>query len=150
MNYQNTLEFARQADQQDPLAHFRERFLIPQVNGKDAVYFTGNSLGLQPKTVRSYILQELDDWAEFGVEGHFHAKNPWFSYHEIFPEKVSKIVGALPEEVVVMNQLTVNLHLLMVSFTDQRHNASRSFAKPKHFLPISMHWKHNLNSTAIL
>ncbi|RZS67069.1 kynureninase [Pseudobacter ginsenosidimutans] len=116
MNYQNTLEFAQQADQQDPLRSFRERFLIPQVNGKDAIYFTGNSLGLQPKTVRSYVQQELDDWAEYGVEGHFHAKNPWFSYHEIFPEKVSKIVGALPEEVVVMNQLTVNLHLLMVSF----------------------------------
>ncbi|WP_127132467.1 kynureninase [Pseudoflavitalea rhizosphaerae] len=116
MNYQNTLEFAQQADQQDPLRSFRERFLIPQVNGKDAIYFTGNSLGLQPKTVRSYIQQELDDWATYGVEGHFHAKNPWFSYHEIFPEKVSKIVGALPEEVVVMNQLTVNLHLLMVSF----------------------------------
>ena len=116
MNYQNTLEFAQQADQQDPLRSFRERFLIPQVNGKDTIYFTGNSLGLQPKTVRSYIQQELDDWAAYGVEGHFHAKNPWFSYHEIFPEKVSKIVGALPEEVVVMNQLTVNLHLLMVSF----------------------------------
>ncbi len=116
MNYQNTLEFAQQADQQDPLRHFRERFLIPKVNGKDTIYFTGNSLGLQPKTVRSYVQQELDDWAEYGVEGHFHAKNPWFSYHEIFPEKVSRIVGALPEEVVVMNQLTVNLHLLMVSF----------------------------------
>ena len=116
MTYQNTLEFAKQADQQDPLAQFRERFLIPQMNGKDTVYFTGNSLGLQPKTTRAYIQQELDDWAAYGVEGHFHAKNPWFSYHEIFPEKVSKIVGALPEEVVVMNQLTVNLHLLMVSF----------------------------------
>lgn len=116
MTYQNTLEFAKQADQQDPLAQFRERFLIPQMNGKDSVYFTGNSLGLQPKTTRAYIQQELDDWAAYGVEGHFHAKNPWFSYHEIFPEKVSKIVGALPEEVVVMNQLTVNLHLLMVSF----------------------------------
>jgi kynureninase len=116
MNYQNTLEFAQQADQQDELKHFRERFLVPKVNGKDTIYFTGNSLGLQPKTVRSYVQQELDDWAEYGVEGHFHAKNPWFSYHEIFPEKVSKIVGALPEEVVVMNQLTVNLHLLMVSF----------------------------------
>lgn len=116
MNYQNTLEFAQQADQQDELKHFREKFLIPKVNGKETIYFTGNSLGLQPKTVRAYVQQELDDWAEYGVEGHFHAKNPWFSYHEIFPEKVSRIVGALPEEVVVMNQLTVNLHLLMVSF----------------------------------
>jgi kynureninase len=116
MNYQNTLEFAQQADQQDPLRHFREKFHIPKVNDKETIYFTGNSLGLQPKTVRSYVQQELDDWAEYGVEGHFHAKSPWFSYHEIFPEKMCKIVGALPEEVVVMNQLTVNLHLLMVSF----------------------------------
>ena len=116
MNYQNTLEFAQQADQQDALREFRSRFFIPQVNGKDSIYFTGNSLGLQPKTVQSYIQQELNDWAQYGVEGHFHAKNPWFSYHEIFPALVSKIVGALPEEVVVMNQLTVNLHLLMVSF----------------------------------
>lgn len=116
MNYQNTLEFAKQADQQDPLRKFRERFLIPKVNGKPSIYFTGNSLGLQPKSTKDYVQQELDDWAEFGVEGHFHAKNPWFSYHEIFPQQVSKIVGALPEEVVVMNQLTVNLHLLMVSF----------------------------------
>ncbi|MBO9632101.1 MAG: kynureninase [Chitinophagaceae bacterium] len=116
MNYQNTLEFAQEADLQDPLRNFRERFLIPKVNGKESIYFTGNSLGLQPKTTKDYVLQELNDWAEFGVEGHFHAKNPWFSYHEIFPQQVSKIVGALPEEVVVMNQLTVNLHLLMVSF----------------------------------
>lgn len=123
MNYQNTLEFAKQADQQDPLRSFRERFLIPKVNGKESIYFTGNSLGLQPKTTKDYVQQELNDWAEFGVEGHFHAKHPWFSYHEIFPQQVSKIVGALPEEVVVMNQLTVNLHLLMVSFF--RPNAQR-------------------------
>lgn len=133
MNYQNTLEFARQADQQDPLAHFRERFLIPQLNGKDTVYFTGNSLGLQPKATRAYIQQELDDWAAYGVEGHFHAKNPWFSYHEIFPEKVSRIVGALPEEVVVMNQLTVNLHLLMVSFYRPTKQRFRIICEAKAF-----------------
>lgn len=124
MNYKNSLEFAQEADRQDPLRSFRDRFLIPKVNGKETIYFTGNSLGLQPKSTKDYIQQELNDWAEFGVEGHFHAKNPWFSYHEIFPRQVSKIVGALPEEVVVMNQLTVNLHLLMVSFyrpTAQRY-----------------------------
>ena len=78
--------------------------------------FRSNSLGLQPKSVKDYILQELDDWARLGVEGHFHAHNPWVSYHEIFPQKLSKIIGALPHEIVVMNQLTVNLHLLMISF----------------------------------
>lgn len=113
---QNTLLYAQQSDIQDPLKHFRDRFYIPQINGKDSIYFTGNSLGLQPKATRSYVNAELDDWAALGVEGHLHAKNPWLSYHEIFPELLSKIVGCLPSEVVVMNQLTVNLHLLMVSF----------------------------------
>ncbi len=113
---ENTLEFAKQLDQADALKKYRDRFYIPIINGRECIYFTGNSLGLQPKTTQDYVLTELEDWANFGVEGHFHAKNPWFSYHELFPEKVSKIVGALPEEVVVMNQLTVNLHLLMTSF----------------------------------
>jgi kynureninase len=116
MNYSNTLEFAQQLDQQDPLSHFRERFYIPMINGKESIYFTGNSLGLQPKTTQDYVLNELEDWANYGVEGHFHARKPWYSYHELFPELIGPIVGALPEEVVVMNQLTVNLHLLMVSF----------------------------------
>ncbi len=113
---QNTLQYAQSLDQQDTLKHFRDRFYIPQINGKDCIYFTGNSLGLQPKTTRSYVNAELDDWAALGVEGHLHAKNPWLSYHEIFPERLSKILGCLPSEVVAMNQLTVNLHLLMVSF----------------------------------
>ncbi len=124
MSYQNSLEFARQSDIKDPLKHFREKFFIPQHEGRDCVYFTGNSLGLQPKTTTQYVQQELDDWAKLGVEGHFQAKNPWMPYHEIFPKQLSKIVGCLPHEVVVMNQLTVNLHLLMVSFyrpTKQRY-----------------------------
>ena len=124
MNFENTLAFAKSLDAKDILKHFRDRFFIPQHNRKDTIYFTGNSLGLQPKTVKEYINQELDDWARLGVEGHFQAKNPWISYHEIFPKQLSKIVGCLPEEVVVMNQLTVNLHLLMVSFyrpTKQRY-----------------------------
>jgi kynureninase len=116
MQFENTLEFAKKSDEQDSLKHFRGKFFIPQHDGKDSIYFTGNSLGLQPKSVKEYVNQELDDWARLGVEGHFHAKNPWLSYHEIFPKQLSKIVGCLPEEVVVMNQLTVNLHLLMVSF----------------------------------
>lgn len=116
MKFENTLDFARQLDQEDPLKHFRNRFYIPQYNGKDKIYFTGNSLGLQPKTAREYILQEMDDWAVLGGEGHLEAKRPWLPYHEIFPQQLSKIIGCLPEEIVVMNSLTVNLHLLMVSF----------------------------------
>ncbi len=116
MTFENTIAFAKQLDAKDELKNFREKFFIPQHNGKDCIYLTGNSLGLQPKSVKDYIQQELDDWAKLGVEGHFHAKNPWFPYHEIFPQQLSKIVGSLPHEVVVMNQLTVNLHLLMVTF----------------------------------
>lgn len=116
MHFENNLEFAKQLDQQDPLSHFREKFFIPSMHGREVIYFTGNSLGLQPRSTKQYVNQELDDWAAMGVEGHFHAKNPWFPYHEIFPAQLSKIVGCLPEEVVVMNQLTVNVHLLMVTF----------------------------------
>lgn len=123
-DYINSLEFAKQLDQKDILNSYRDKFYFPQHNGQDVVYFTGNSLGLQPKATKSYLQQELDDWAKFGVEGHFLAKNPWMSYHEILINKTAKIVGALPSEVVMMNQLTVNLHLLMVSFyrpTKQRY-----------------------------
>src|SRR5687767_3019747 len=116
MNYQNTRAFAQQLDNADKLKSFRSRFHFPQHEGKEVVYFTGNSLGLQPKTTQSYIQQELNDWAKFGVEGHFLSKNPWMPYHEFLTPKMAKLVGALPEETVMMNQLTVNLHLLMVSF----------------------------------
>lgn len=96
---------------------FRERFHIPHTHsGGDAIYFTGNSLGLQPKTARGYVDQELDDWARLAVEGHIHAKNPWLPYHEFVTEPLARVVGAKPIEVVAMNSLTVNLHLLMVSF----------------------------------
>lgn len=124
MRFQNTLDVAKRLDDEDVLKEFREQFFIPQHHGRDCIYFTGNSLGLQPKTTGAYIQQELDDWAMLGVEGHFQAKNPWMPYHEIFPRQLSAIVGALPDEIVVMNQLTVNLHLLMVTFyrpTAQRY-----------------------------
>lgn len=120
----NSLEFAKQLDEQDALKSYRNKFHIPQHEGRDMVYFTGNSLGLQPKTTKDYLNQELQDWATYGVEGHFLAKNPWISYHELLTDKTAEIVGALPSEVVTMNQLTVNLHLLMVSFyrpTKQRY-----------------------------
>lgn len=117
MTYQNTLAYAQQQDTEDKLSYLREQFHIPKdKNGNDWLYFTGNSLGLQPKNTQKYIQQELDDWANFGVEGHFKAKNPWLSYHEFLTESMAKIVGAKPLEVVVMNTLTTNLHLLMVSF----------------------------------
>jgi kynureninase len=116
MSFENNLDFAKQLDEKDELKSFRSKFFIPQHEGKDTVYFTGNSLGLQPKSTLAYIQQELNDWALFGVEGHFHAKNPWLSYHEIFPKLLAPIVGAMEDELVVMNQLTINLHLLMVSF----------------------------------
>ena len=116
IDFLNTLSFARQQDLYDPLRSFRDRFYIPLVHGKECIYFTGNSLGLQPKTTQDYVLNELEDWASFGVEGHFHARNPWMPYHEIFPRQLSAIVGCQENEVVVMNQLTVNLHLLMVTF----------------------------------
>jgi kynureninase len=115
-NFENTRSFADQLDEQDELKHFRDQFYIPIINGREAVYLTGNSLGLQPKTTQDAVVNELEDWANFGVEGHFHARQPWFSYHEMFPQYLSPVVGALPEEIVVMNQLTVNLHLLMTSF----------------------------------
>ena len=116
MNFENTIAFAKGLDENDPLQHFRDHFYIPIVNGRESIYFTGNSLGLQPRTTQEYILNELEDWANFGVEGHFHAAYPWFSYHELFPKLLSRIIGALPEEIVVMNQLTVNLHILLTSF----------------------------------
>lgn len=115
--YQNNLAYAQEQDKQDELAHLRNEFHIPKdKNGKDWLYFTGNSLGLQPKNTQKYIQQELDDWANYGVEGHFEAKNPWLSYHELLTENMAKIIGGKPLEVVVMNTLTTNLHLLMASF----------------------------------
>ena len=115
--YQNNLTFAKEQDKMDPLAFLRNQFHIPKdKDGNDWLYFTGNSLGLQPKETKAYINQELEDWASLGVEGHFKAKNPWLNYHELLTDKMAKIVGAKPIEVVVMNTLTTNLHLLMVSF----------------------------------
>lgn len=109
-------EFAAGMDRSDPLSYFRERFLFPEVSQPGAIYLTGNSLGLQPKTARSYIVEELDDWARLAVEGHIHARHPWLPYHEFVAEPLARLVGAKPVEVVAMNSLTVNLHLLMVSF----------------------------------
>lgn len=115
-SFEASLAWAQEQDQTDILFPFRERFLFPQHNGQDVRYFCGNSLGLQPKSVSYLMQQELEDWAKYGVEGHFEARNPWFSYHHLFSERLAKIVGTSKDEVVATNTLTVNLHLLMISF----------------------------------
>jgi kynureninase len=116
MKFENSLQFARKSDKQDVLRSFRSLFHIPKIKGKTSIYFTGNSLGLQPKATKEFLLQELNDWAKLGVEGHVHSRRPWLYYHRFSKKSLAKIVGAKPEEVVAMNQLTVNLHFLMVSF----------------------------------
>ncbi len=116
MHYEFSEDFATSQDQYDSLSLYRNRFHFPLINGKKAVYLTGNSLGLQPDKAEQYILQELEDWKRYGVEGHFQAKNPWFSYHEPFAQLLAPLVGAKPSEVVAMGSLTNNLHVLMVSF----------------------------------
>ncbi len=125
MIYQDGSGFAADMDKKDPLAKYRSQFHIPKTaEDKESIYLCGNSLGLQPASVESAVLQELEDWKKLGVEGHFHGKNPWLPYHEFLTKQAAHIVGALPSEVVVMNSLTVNLHFLMVSFyrpTKERH-----------------------------
>ncbi|WP_295180654.1 kynureninase [uncultured Christiangramia sp.] len=116
MKFENSLEFAQRLDKEDELANYRNEFIFPKIKGKDAIYFVGNSLGLQPRSAKKYVDDIMQDWAELGVEGHFRAEKPWWDYHEKFAGKLAKVVGANPSEVTVMNTLTVNLHLLMVSF----------------------------------
>ncbi len=121
--YENNLTFAIKKDKQDPLSGFRNKFLMPTNNqGEELIYLCGNSLGLQPKKTSDYIQQELIDWAKFGVQGHTDAKHPWLPYHEFLTNSMAKIVGAKPIEVVIMNSLTTNLHLMMISFYQPSKN----------------------------
>jgi kynureninase len=123
--YQPDEEFARQLDAADPLRHFRDEFHLPRrPDGAPLIYFCGHSLGLQPKRTRALIEQELDDWANLGVEAHFRGKNPWYSAHEQFREIGARLVGARPGEVVMMNSLTVNLHLMLATFYRPRPDCS--------------------------
>jgi kynureninase len=116
-NYKSGLDFALEQDQKDELASYRNQFHFPKdKNGRDCIYMTGNSLGLQPKSTKDYVNAVMEDWANLAVEGHFNGKNPWLSYQEGLAESMAKIVGAKPIEVVVMNTLTANLHFLMASF----------------------------------
>lgn len=128
-----SLSYAQQQDQKDPLRAFRDRFHIPVIDGIKTLYFTGNSLGLQPTNAATYLQEELEDWKNYGVEGHFHAKRPWMPYHEFFSESLSRIVGAKPEEVVVMGSLTNNLHLLMVSFFRPEGKRTKILCEAKAF-----------------
>ncbi|HEY5825622.1 MAG TPA: kynureninase [Cyclobacteriaceae bacterium] len=124
MKFEPSLSFARSMDRKDPFKNFRSKFLIPKINGKQSIYLIGNSLGLQPKTTKKFINEELADWANLGGEGHEHSRRPWLYYHKFSKKVLSEIVGAKPSEVVAMNQLTINLHLMMVSFyrpTSQRY-----------------------------
>lgn len=133
MSHQNTLEYAREMDVKDPLRKFRDAFHFPNFHEKEVVYLTGNSLGLQPKSTGAYIQEELDAWAKYGVEGHFMADKPWFSYHEFLTEKAAKVVGAKPEEVVITHSLTTNLHLLMVSFYQPKGTRTKIICEAKAF-----------------
>lgn len=124
MNFINTFQYAKKLDSQDMLRHLRNQFFIPTTDGKNNIYFAGNSLGLQPKSTKKFLTEELYDWAHLGVEGHLNSRRPWLYYHKFTKKALSKLVGAKPHEVVAMNQLTVNLHLMMVSFynpTPQRY-----------------------------
>ena len=131
--FENTIEFAKNLDIDDPLKDFREKFLIPSINGKEQVYFLGNSLGLQSKNIKEEINKILDQWAGFGVEGFFIGKDRWLDYHDQLTKPLSGIVGAKPDEITVMNQLTVNLHLMMVSFYQPKGKRNKILFEAKAF-----------------
>lgn len=133
MEFKNTLQFAQSLDAQDDLSTYRDEFIFPTINGKEVIYFTGNSLGLQPKRTKSFVDEVMKDWAELAVEGHFYAEKPWWDYHERLAEPLAKVVGALPEEISVMNTLTVNLHLLMVSFYNPTQKRFKILCEEKAF-----------------
>ncbi|MCH7886046.1 MAG: kynureninase, partial [Planctomycetes bacterium] len=145
--FQPDEDFARQCDAEDPLRGYRDRFCIPRrADGSEVIYLAGNSLGLEPKGVRAAIEQELADWADMGVDAHFNGKTPWYSYHQVFRESGARLVGALPGEVVMMNSLTVNLHLMMVTFyqpTPQRYKVLMdSPAFPSDTYAVKTHLRH--------
>jgi kynureninase len=116
MNFETSLAFARNLDRKDALRSFRNKFFLPKIKGKAAIYLAGNSLGLQPKNTEAYLKQELKDWADLGVEGHMHAKRPWLYYHHLYKKGLASLTGSHETEVVAMSQLTINLHLLLTSF----------------------------------
>lgn len=155
MQFRNTLAFAKAMDQKDPLSDYKEAFHFPKIAGKNVLYFTGNSLGLQPKRTQNYVDEVMADWRELAVEGHFQAQKPWWDYHERLAQPLAKIVGAKTEEVSVMNTLTVNLHLLMVSFyrpTTKRFKIlceEKAFPSDQYMLHSQVRF-HGLNPKEVL
>ncbi len=133
MNFENTLEFAQKLDEDDPLKKFRDKFYIPILHGKESIYLCGNSLGLQPKTTQDMVLNELEDWANFGKDARMHGRKPWIMFHDLLPKRLAPIVGGMPEEIVVMNQLTANLHLMLASFYRPTENRYKIIYEEKAF-----------------
>ena len=133
MQFQNTQAFAQQLDAADPLSRFRSQFLFPQHNGKEAIYFLGNSLGLQPKRTAEDISYVMQQWQGLGVESWFKGEQPWLQYHDKLTGPLAAIVGALPSEVVVMNSLTVNLHLMLASFYQPQGKRNKIICEAKAF-----------------
>ena len=131
--FDSSLSFARQLDKNDPLAKFRSKFIIPTHENSEAIYFLGNSLGLQPKSTKQYINNILDQWAQYGVEAFFLSDDPWLQYHDKLIKPLANIVGALPHEIVVMNQLTVNLHLMLASFYQPNSKRNKIICEAKAF-----------------
>src|SRR6267142_2186645 len=117
MHFSADEKLAKRLDAEDPLRSFRQKFHLPLgKDGKPLIYFAGNSLGLMPKTARAIVEEELDNWAKLGVDAHHATGTPWYSYHEVLREPMARLVGAKPHEVICMNSLTVNLHLMMATF----------------------------------
>src|SRR5215212_9143836 len=133
MHLDNSTTFSKSLDEEDPLKRFRTEFIIPSKDDKELIYFLGNSLGLQPKRTPLYIMQILDQWNHYGVEAFFMGEQPWIDYHDQLTQPLSKIVGALPQEIVVMNQLTVNLHLLLISFYNPSGKRNKIICESKAF-----------------
>jgi kynureninase len=133
MQFEKSLSFAQHLDEVDPLKDFRRRFIIPSINGKEQIYFLGNSLGLQSKSTKEEIHKILEQWADYGVEAFFMGSQPWLDYHDLLTKPLSEIVGALPHEITVMNQLTVNLHLMLVSFYQPQGKRNKILCESKAF-----------------
>ena len=133
IHFENTLSFARQLDANDPLKNFRKEFIIPEHNGKQQIYFLGNSLGLQPKRAKDYLQKVLDGWSALGVEAFFLGDEPWLNYHDTLAKPLSKLVGAGAHEVVIMSQLTINLHLMLVSFYNPQGKRNKILCEAKAF-----------------
>jgi kynureninase len=155
MTYEYSEAFAQKMDQEDPLCSYREHFLFPKINGVEAIYFCGNSLGLQPKSVTNYLKKELGNWAEMAVDGHFDGEDAWLYVRQKSKPALAEILGAQSHEVVAMNNLTVNLHLLMVSFyrpTNDRFKIiieAGAFPSDQYMLESQVKW-HGLNPEDVI